>query len=313
MEEHKDNEIGALEAIAGSSPQNPDRRQFLISTLFGATLPSLIMPSEAYAQRRRAARLAQRRPAPQPRHAHRDYSAIRDALKLGYSEIVPEPNLRGVRLEDMNENEGRVQRVLRWENICQAVGQRYGIPHTYLLGMICVESEGDPTQPNDLGDGGVGLIHMQPLLTSAYGLKMITDSKRLRDFTQGRKINGAIDATNADLKDLIKYDDRFHPIKNIDAAARMIADHFESTHSWSKALEKYAGRGSYDSKVLGYSGRIGNPAYRRQIARDFNERNSGFSVGGRPMTFDRYLATFHGLNRNYGLDAYRKFRAAKVV
>ena len=34
----------------------------------------------------------------------------------------------------------------------------------YLLGMICVESEGDPTQPNLSGDGGLGLIHMQPLL-----------------------------------------------------------------------------------------------------------------------------------------------------
>ena len=56
-----------------------------------------------------------------------------------------------------------------------------------LLGMICVESEGDPTQPNGSGDGGAGLIHMQPMLASAYGLRMITKSKKLRDFAQGRK------------------------------------------------------------------------------------------------------------------------------
>jgi hypothetical protein len=123
--------------------------------------------------------------AEKPQHKHIDYSKI-PVPRVGYH---PNNNeiIFGANLADMDGSMGRIQRALRWSNITQAVGNRYGMPHRNLLGMICVESEGDPTQPNELGDGGAGLIHMQPLLANAYGLKMITNSKRLRDRFLPRK------------------------------------------------------------------------------------------------------------------------------
>ncbi len=157
------------------------------------------------------------------KHRHRDYSKI-PVPNVDYKPIIVEPNLSRIRLADNDTMIGRIQRSYRWRNITRAVERRYSIPSDYLLGMMCIESEGDPTQPNNSGDGGVGLIHMQPLLASKYGLDLITNSRRLRDFRQGKKIDRAIDMTNGDLKDLIKVDERFHPIKNIDAAGRMLCD-----------------------------------------------------------------------------------------
>lgn len=120
--------------------------------------------------------------------------------KIGYQELVKEINFPQLTLADNDTKIGRIQRALRWENIVRAVEIRYNIPKNYLLGMICVESEGDPTQPNLSGDGGLGLIHMQPLLATKYGLNLISNSKKLRDFVQGRKIRRIIDMENGDLK-----------------------------------------------------------------------------------------------------------------
>jgi len=274
-----------------------NRRDFLRATSLG--LAGLLVPELLDAQR--------------GGHRHRDYSKI-PVPKIGYAPIVREPNLHGVRLADRRGNNiGRVQRALRWDNITRAVGERYKMPHRILLGMSCVESEGDPTQANDLEDGGLGLIHMQPLMASKYGLKMITKSKKLRDFSQGRRIERVIDTVDADLKDLIKYDDRFHPIKNIDAAARMVCDHYERSHSWERALEKYAGRKDYDSKVMDYVGRMGSKPFMDNVREDFNRRNKNFKVEGKHIDFDRYRQIFRGLNRNYGLDDYAKLEKHPVV
>ena len=141
---------------------------------------------------------------------------------------------------------------------------------------------------------------------------MITPSKRLRDFRQGRKIETVIDAVNADLKDLIDYDERFHPIKNIDAAARMLCDHYQRIHSWHEALERYAGRRTYDSKVMSYVERMASRRFMDNVRLDFEARNQEIKVNGKLFDFDAYLATFHRLNRNYGLDAYLKLKRRPV-
>ena len=60
--------------------------------------------------------------------------------------------------------------------------------------------KGDPLNPNLSGDGGLGLIHMQPLLATKHGLNLISNSKKLRDFVQGRKIRRIDDMENGDLK-----------------------------------------------------------------------------------------------------------------
>ncbi len=145
---------------------------------------------------------------------------------------------------------------------------------------------------------------MQPLLASKYGLDLITNSKRLRDFRQGRKIDRAIDFHNGDLKDLIKVDERFHPIKNIDAAGRMLCDFYERTHDWNKALERYAGRGSYDAKVVNCVRKIRSPKFMGTVKKDFWRRNAAFKIAERRLGFDGYVNIFHQVNRNYGIDGY---------
>ncbi len=239
------------------------------------------------------------------KHKHRDYSKVK-VPSLGYKHLVSEMKMTGVNLSDIATRRGRIERAMRWRNVTDAVASRYGMSSRRLLGMICVESEGDPTQPNDLGDGGAGLIHMQPLLASAYGLKMITKSKKLRDFAQGKKLRRAIELFNGDLKDLVTVDDRFHPVKNVDAAARMLCDNYQRTHDWNTALKRYAGRAEYPGNVMGYVERMASSSYMRKLTADFNERNARFTINGKPMTFDNYIKAFHELNRNYGVDDYKK-------
>jgi len=305
---------------ASSLPEVPvSRRNFL--GWFGGTLGTAVTsftPYEAEAVQRRGT--TQRR----ARHLHRNYRQIRDALQLGYSPIVQEPNLRAVVSFDRNSEEGKIQRCMRWKNITDAVQVRYGAPSNILLGMIAQESYGDPTEPNQLGDGGLGLVHMQPKASADYGLDRITNSKKLRDFEQGRKIIEALKEEKADLKDLIKYDDRWHPIINIDAAARMMCDYFEEgirrrngriqSHDWDVALEIYSGRPhwQYGRHVRRIADRINSPTTMRNLARRFNAQNAKTIVQGAPLTFDRYIQLFAEQNRNYGLDRYRNLPPNRV-
>lgn len=216
------------------------------------------------------------------------------------------PSLRGVRLHDPFSDRGRMERSLRWEDITDAVEHRYGIPEGYLLGMVAQESMGDPTMPNKIGDAGLGLIHMQPLLTNQYGLKMITNSRKLRDFNQGKRINSMLRATNYDLVDLTAYDDRWHPVKNVDAAARMLADHYQRSGSWKAALHRYAGRSSYPSKVIRFAKLSSDDDYLAKLAAEFNTRNRSLIVDGKPLTYARYLDIAHKQNAcQFGISTYR--------
>lgn len=238
--------------------------------------------------------------------------------KVGYKEIVKEADFSQVSLASLDSkipstvHIGRIQRSMRWGNITRAAEKRYGIPNNYLLGMVCVESEGDPTKPNMLGDGGLGLIHMQPHLATKYGLGLITNSNKIRDFYQGKKIRNAIEEEEGNLKKLIQYDDRFHPIKNIDAAARMLCDFYEKKKSWRDALRCYSGRGSYSDKVIEYSRKMSSPKYMAEVISDFKMRNANASVDGRKITFNRYVKLFARQTRNYGLDAYKKLPKRQV-
>ncbi len=304
----------------GEIPEVPvSRRNFLnwLGGTMGVVGASAILPSEVYAQRRKKGRsIGKHAPSvhhENPKHSHINYSKLQ-VPKISYDNNIAETNLKGVGVANRYSRLGRIQRTLRWSNIAEAVSARYGIPTNYLLGMISQESFGDPTVPNLSGDGGAGLIHMQPLLTSKYGLKMITDSKKLRDRLQGKEIQGVLTATGHDLKQLIDEDERFHPVKNIDAAARMVCDYYEQNgHSWSEALFRYAGRRSYPTKIFGFANDINNPKFMSSVSEDFANRNRNFRINGKPFTFDNYLRIFHNSNEhNYGLLEYKKLLAQRV-
>ncbi|MBI2558456.1 transglycosylase SLT domain-containing protein [Candidatus Woesearchaeota archaeon] len=301
--------MSSIDEIVGSNnlaQAKISRRDFLNSLwqLGGAILLTVNLPSEAYAQRRR-------KRFQEPQHKHIDYSKV-PVPNVGYKELVKEPKLSGISLHDRDTDVGKIQRVMRWSNLTATVESRYGIPKNYLLGMIGIESYGDPTLPNLLGDGGAGLSHMQPLLASKYGLQLITDSRRLRDFEQGRKLKQAINEVHGDLKELINYDDRFHPIKNVDAAARMLCDLYQKTHSWDSALERYAGRRNYDSRVRHLAEAISSGRVMRIVRFNFNNSNINAKAYSKSIDFDGYVKLFHNLNRNYGLDEYKKLKRHPV-
>lgn len=283
------------------------RRTFLsgiTSTAIAAVVPAIIiLPSETEARRGTNQNSV-------------DYSKI-PVPKVGYTPIVKEPNLSNIVLVDRDTDIGKIQRALRWSNITEAVENRYGIPKNVLLGMICAESEGDPSQPNAKGDGGAGSIHMQPKSATKYGLRLISPSTKLVDYEQGRLLKKAIQETGGDLKKLIKYDDRFHPIINIDAAARMLCDLYQKqnsgTRSWTRALERYAGRRAYDSRVIDFANKINNPRFMKVVKFNFDYKNPDVRVGGRSINFDRWIGFFHQLNRNYGLDDYRRLPRHRVL
>ena len=245
--------------------------------------------------------------------SHGRYYAKFGTPTLENRQIYNEPNLSGVRLAPQTTDTGIVQRALRFRPITKTVEKKYGIKsNDVLLGMICVESFGNPLLPNLQRDGGLGLIHMNPPLTHRYGLKMITDSQKLRDRKQGEKIVQAIKAYNGDLRKLIELDDRFHPIKNIDAAARMLSDEYATTCSWDKALERYSNRSQYDSWVNGYVKKIHDHDFMRRVAADFESRNPGLRVEGNALTFDRYLETYRHVLKYYDLDRYARIERRHV-
>ncbi len=278
------------------SAVNHSRRELLIGA--GASLGRLLFPDTSEAKTRTT-----------------DYSKI-PVPDVGYMELVKEQNLTGVKLAHPLTEIGRVQRALRWKNIAHAVGKRYGIDPHILLGMICQESIGDPIRPNDLNDGGAGLVHMQPYMARKYGLELIDGSNQMRDFSHGNKLRKAIKAENGDLKELIKYDDRWHPIKNIDAAARMICDYYQKTGSWARALEMYAGRRTYDSKVLAFAKKMKDASEMRVVEFNFNRTNKNAVNRLRfrgPITFKEYINIFNSQNANYGLKKYQKLPSHKVA
>ena len=235
---------------SAESNEKISRRSFLIGALSAIFLGNEGLFNESEASRKNGRRI--------------DYPKLK-IPRLGYTPRFHEPDMRGIQLASNDTHIGRVQRAARWRNISRAVEKRYNVPRDYLLGMICVESEGDPTQPNLGNDGGVGLIHMQPVVAASYGLRLIDNSKKLVDYRQGRKIDRTIDLHNGDLKDLIKLDDRFHPVMNIDAAGRMLADHYQRRKSWNDGFRRFSGRKTYGRKVIGYVRKLHSTRFMSQV------------------------------------------------
>lgn len=190
----------------------------------------------------------------------------------GYKEVVAERVFPKVELADKFTDIGRAQRALRFKNVTSAVEERYKIPSGILLGMIMQESMGDPTLPNLSGDGGLGLIHMQPLMATRYGLNLITPSTALIDREQGREIVKAKCNAKGGLKDLVGCDDRFHPIINVDAAARMLCDSFSGSGWWG-TLRRYAGRKEYPLQIMRYRAMLKDDSFINKVEKDFNDRN----------------------------------------
>lgn len=240
-------------------------------------------------------------------------------IDLGYSEKYKEKSLHINHLPDKESFRWRVVRSIRWKPITDAVEARYKIPEWLILAMMSQEGYWDPTLPNLGNDGWLGLIHIQAVNAYQFWLKTLPRfTKRMRDKRHAHLINWIKEKHSNNLRELIRYDDRFHPIMAVDVAARFLMEHYKRAkrrnpsipeHSlWDMALKwyswrPYSWRRGYWEKVRAYQAGITAKSYIASINAEFN--TYGVSTEWKSMTFAEYREHFRKMCENYELDKYK--------
>jgi len=207
---------------------------------------------------------------------------------------------------------GMLVRTLRFQNITRKVEKKYGLPENLLLAMMMQESGGADLLPNSGDDGGLGLIHMQPKLAKEFGLKTYQDCDKLVSREHGEALRALITQYKFDKKQLIAFDDRFHPILNIDAAGRMLAYYaagkqFQDT-PLKTAIYRYAGSKNYQKyyeNILLFLGQLSDKELLADLENYFNETNPTLTINGKKADFDAYIKSHQKQNINYGLKKYK--------
>ena len=206
---------------------------------------------------------------------------------------------------------GIFMRALRFENITTAVEEKYGLPKYTLLAMLMQECNGINYLPNGRNDGGIGLIHMQPLLAHQFGLKTFNGCTDLVSFNHGNDLRFLITTNTTSPEKLIDYDDRFHPILNIDAAGRMMKYYSElkciGKDAWDSAHKRYAGKYNYKRYTINlryYIKFLNDEDFLKDVANAFNEINPNLTIDGEPADFEKFIAASSQYNRNFDLDKY---------
>ncbi len=237
-----------------------------------------------------------------------------------YKEIVSEPEFKNLKMLGVVKKTGvhgqrmygQILRSLRFQNITKKVEKKYNLPQNLLLAMIIHESGGVDLLPNSADDGGIGLIHMQPSLATQFGLKTYKNCKKLVCKEHGKELRELIKQNKYDRKKLIKYDNRFHPILNIDAAARMLVYYKMGTKSQKTSIERaiygYAGKYNYKKyykNVLFYMEKLNDTSLLDDIRKDFNAQNKLMTINGKKGDFDMYIEAHQKQNINYGLKKYK--------
>lgn len=237
--------------------------------------------------------------------------------KIGYQEVYPElrhknvnmigfVNKYGVQGTDFKETlYGKVLRSLRFKNITQKVEEKYHLPENIILAMIMQETGGVDLLPNGKDDGGLGICHMQPCVARTFGLKTHEDNDKLVDFEYGKRLRELIDTHSADRKLLIKYDDRFNPVLNIEAVGRLLAAAYKGQYPIQSAIRAYSGTKNfptYYKNVCYYQEKLKDETLLQNVKEMFNERNRHFLLGDKKANFDVYIRYHQQQNVNYGLN-----------
>ncbi len=242
-----------------------------------------------------------------------------DKPNLEYDSIYPEPVYKNLQMLGVvkktgvhgQRNYGMILRCLRFQNITQKVEKKYGLPENILLAMIMQESGGADLLPNSNDDGGLGLCHMQPSVGKQFGLDIYQNCNKLVSKVHGKALRKIIEEYKYDKKQLIQFDDRFHPILNIDAAGRMLAFYasgkqFKETPAQT-AIYRYAGSVNYSKyykQVLLYMDRIKDKSLIDDVRNAFNTKNKHLTINGEKAGFDDYIKAHQEQNINYGLNDY---------
>ncbi len=239
---------------------------------------------------------------------------------LSYFEIVPEVKFENLTMLGVVKKTGvhgqrlygMILRTLRFQNITKKVEKKYGLPNNILLAMIMQESGGVDLLPNSGDDGGLGLCHMQATTAKEFGLKVIDNCNKLVCRKHGKELRKLIIKHKYNKKKLIGYDDRFHPIMNIDAAGRMLkyyslGKQYKDTPI-KTAIYRYAGRYNYEKyykSVEYYMKKINNKKLIKAVEKAFNEKNDKLLINGKKSGFKDYIKAHQNQNLNYGLKKYR--------
>ncbi|MDF1697842.1 MAG: hypothetical protein P1U56_18485 [Saprospiraceae bacterium] len=258
------------------------------------------------------------------------YSLIRSSYKikplhLSYEQVIKEPifhnlkmigkvNKYGVTGSTKKEKlYGKILRTLRFQNISHKVEEKYNLPKNIILAMIMHETGGADLLPNGQNDGGLGLCHMQPSVASDFGLKIYKNSKKLKDKKLGVQLRKLIKNQKYDRKKLIEYDDRFHPILNIDAVGRMLADYkypkIKGLNSeYASAVYRYSGKynfRTYWRNVKYFMKKLNDQSVLKDVEKVFNSKNKNLLVDHVRSDFKGYIKAHQDQNINYGLDLYK--------
>jgi len=245
---------------------------------------------------------------------------LKPTFQFTYKEIIAEPEFKNLKMLGTvkktgvhgQRTYGQILRGLRFENITKKVEKKYNLPENLLLAMLIHESGGVDLLPNSADDGGIGLIHMQPSLAKKFGLKTYKDCEKLVCKKHGKELRQHIIKNKYDRKKLIKYDDRFHPIFNIDAAARMLVYYKMGRQTRDTPIETaiYGYAGPYNYKkyyknVLLYMDKLADKSLLNDIRNDFNDKNKALLINKKKGNFDMYIETHQKQNINYGLKKYK--------
>jgi len=243
---------------------------------------------------------------------------------FSYKPIIAEPRIDHLQMigkagkygvEGSNDNErlyGMVLRTLRFQNITRKVEKKYGIAQNLILAMIMQETGGVDVLTNGQNDGGVGLCHMQGSTSKEFGLKTYKGCDQLRCTKHGKALRKLVEKHNYDRKQLVKYDDRFQPILNIDAVGRMLSCYkYPKVKNfymeWSSAIYRYAGRYNYRKywrNVQYFKKILNDPKMIDKVRKEFNRRNTHLKINGKKSKFDDYIKMHQDQNINYGLNSY---------
>ncbi|MFP4523450.1 MAG: hypothetical protein ACLFNM_02810 [Candidatus Woesearchaeota archaeon] len=210
----------------------------------------------------------------------------------------------GARLNKKNTLDGRLQRTLRWEPIYHSIEEKYNIPKNLLGAIIMQESYGDPLQPNSFFDGGIGVAHMQGTTAKEYGLKIFGDSFSDSDSSHGKELQRLVEDNYYDFGVLYKYDERFHPLKVLDASARIIINGKKTFGSWDRGVRFFRGgsenaKANYLQNIKHWQNQLNSQDARDNAQESFNNINT-------KIDFETYLYNFHEANYNWGLNKYRQ-------
>ncbi len=237
---------------------------------------------------------------------------------LGFTRVYPDPVIENLTLPGTVTKYGadnttaKIIRTLRFKNITSAVEEKYDLPNGLILAMIMEESTGVDLMPNGRDDGGFGLVHMQPQLAVQFSLKTYAGCKELKCFKHGRELRGILAEHNYDRKTVLKYDDRFHPILNVDAAGRMLKYYWDQ-----KPIKGY---NRLESAICRYAGRYNFKQYWRDVQQNmkllksksevkkaeklFNKLNPNLRINGEKADFKAYIFISQQQAWNYDLQKY---------